>query len=248
MKATQIIMGLPVTVEVVDGFDPAAAIGAVFAELHRIDSVFSTYRPDSEISRLNRGELTRHHATPEMREVLDECDALRELTGGYFDAVRDGLTDPSGYVKGWAVYRAARLLDARHITRYCLNAGGDMQLSGQAPGGGPWRIGVVNPLAHETFAKLLALQDRAVATSGTAERGYHIYNPHTGRPVTDPVSLTVVGDTIDRVDALATAAFCMGEEGLHFLLRHNCEAMIIHADGQVVLTEGFRQFLVAPSM
>ncbi|MDB5179309.1 MAG: FAD:protein transferase [Patescibacteria group bacterium] len=235
-------MGMPITVEAFGANALDEAIDEVFAYFHHVDAVFSTYKPNSEISRFNRGELKRSQVREEVREVLDECESLKKLTDGCFDMVWDGHTDPSGYVKGWAVYQAARLLDRRYITRYCINAGGDMQMSGDGPDGGPWAIGVANPFEPGKLAKLLYLKNAAVATSGTAERGEHIYNPRTGRMVGDPVSLTVVGATIDRVDALATAAFCMGRPGLAFLHSQGCEAMMVHKSGQVVLTEGFRRF------
>lgn len=243
MKATEVIMGLPITVEVVDGCDPDGAVQAVWDELRRIDLIYSTYRSGSVISRLNRGELARAAANGEVQTVLAECEAWRDRTGGAFNIVRpDETLDPSGYVKGWAVYRAARLLDGRHITRYCVNAGGDMQLRGQAPDGGPWRVGLAHPFSPGHYAKVLALQDCAVATSGTYERGHHIYDPRTGAPVTELVSLTVVGATIDRADVLATAAFVLGERGLALVQDYDCEAMLVYADGRTVLTPGFRRF------
>jgi thiamine biosynthesis lipoprotein len=173
------------------------------------------------------------------------------LTDGYFDIRRGdhnptlaGGIDPSGYVKGWAIKNAAGLLNARHISRYCVDAGGDIQVRGRGPGGGPWQIGIRHPLEPTKFAKLLYVTDGAVATSGIYERGRHIYNPHTGKEVTDPLSLTVVGGgaVIDRVDALATAAFCMGREGLGFLRRQGYEVMMISADAQVVQTLGFGRY------
>ncbi len=242
MKQSQIIMGMPITVELLGSDRLEEAAGEVWAHFRRVDETFSTYKPTSEISRLNRDELALAQASAEVREVLAECERLKRQTDGYFDIVHDGHTDPSGYVKGWAIHQAARLLDRRHITRYCLNAGGDIQVRGAGPSGGPWVVGITNPFEPTKFAKTLALTDMAVATSGTYERGAHIYNPHTGELVDDPVSLTVVGATIDRVDALATAAFCMGRAGLAFLRRHGCEAMMIAKDRPVTLTEGFRRF------
>jgi len=241
MKASQVIMGLPITIDLVD--DNPAALETVWAELRRIDAMYSPYLPGSLVSQLNRGELQRDGLPEEAREVLAACEAWHERSAGAFNSLRpDGRLDPSGYVKGWSVYRAARLLDDGYVTRYCVNAGGDIQLRGQAPGGGPWRISLVHPFEPGRAAKLLHLQDCAVATSGTYERGRHIYDPRTGAPVMDPVSLTVIGARIDEVDALATAAFVMGETGLAFVQAQGCEAMMIRADGGVILTPGFRRY------
>ena len=239
-------MGMPVTVEVLGLKAASEAIDEVFAYFRRVDAIFSPFKSDSEISRLNRGELALSQLSAEVRSVLDACARLRRLTGGYFDITRgDGTIDPSGYVKGWAVYQAAGLLNRRLITRYCVNAGGDMQLSGEGPGGGPWVVGITNPFDPATLAKRLYIKDMAVATSGTYERGRHIYNPHTGQFVDDLVSLTVVGPTIDRVDALATAAFCMGRTGLAFLREQGLEGMLIDRHGQVMMTAGFRRYCAA---
>ncbi len=235
-------MGMPITLEVLDGNAADAAIDDVFEYFHEVDEAFSTYKPTSEVSRLNRGELELPKSSDDLRAVLEECARLKKLTEGYFDVARDGHIDPSGYVKGWAIYRAARLLNSRDITRYCINAGGDMQISGDGPSGGPWVIGIAHPFDPTKLAKKLYLKNMAVATSGNYERGNHIYNPRTGQMVEDPVSLTVIGPTIDQVDALATAAFCMGDQALPFLHRQGYEAMSIDKQGRVVLTEGFRRF------
>jgi thiamine biosynthesis lipoprotein len=242
MRVSQNIMGMPITVEVLGGHDLDVALAEVFALFHEVDETFSTYKPQSEISRMNRGEIADGEASSGMMEVLDACDSLKRETSGFFDISRAGRIDPSGYVKGWAIYRAARLLDRRHITRYCINAGGDIQLRGEGPNNGPWVIGIANPFEPAKFAKKLYLKNVAIATSGSYERGQHIYNPKTGRLVEDPVSLTVIGSTIDRVDALATAAFCMGEDALPFLLKHGCEAMMVTAEGRVIITPGFRRY------
>ena len=192
---------MPITVEVLGGHDLDVALAEVFALFHEVDETFSTYKPQSEISRMNRGEIADGEASSEMMEVLDACDSLKRETSGFFDISRAGRIDPSGYVKGWAIYRAARLLDRRHITRYCINAGGDMQLRGEGPKNGPWVIGIANPFESAKFAKKLYLKNIAIATSGSYERGQHIYNPKSGRLIEDPVSLTVIGSTpIDYLD------------------------------------------------
>ena len=96
-------MGMPVRVDVRDRVPPGA-IDGVLRWLHDVDAVFSTYRRDSAIARLGRGE--RIAPDPDVDAVLARCEALRRATGGYFDATRGGRLDPSGLVKGWAVDRA----------------------------------------------------------------------------------------------------------------------------------------------
>jgi FAD:protein FMN transferase len=186
-------MGMPVRVE---GDIDAAR---VFAWLRWVDATFSTYRADSEISRLDRGELDDPH--PLVREVLARCEALRRETGGYFDARASGRLDPSGYVKGWAVERAA----AWGRGRCMIDAGGDVVLRGS------WRVGIRHPHERDKLAAAITVSDCGVATSGAYERGPHVLDPRTGRPATGLSSVTVVGRDLGTADAYATAAFAAGD-------------------------------------
>ena len=147
-------------------------------------------------------------ADPLVREVLARCERLREETGGYFDARAGGRLDPSGLVKGWAVDRAAALLDAPGAQRFCIDAGGDLVARG-----GPWRVGVRHPRRRRRLAAALSVHDAAVATSGAYERGAHMIDPHTRRPARGALSVTVVGPDSATADAYATAAFAMGAAG-----------------------------------
>jgi FAD:protein FMN transferase len=193
------VMGMPVRVG--GDVDPEP----VFAWLRWVDATFSTYRADSEISRLDRGDLALADADPLVREVLERCEALRLETGGYFDVRAGGRLDPSGYVKGWAVARAAALADGN---RFFVDAGGDVVVRG-----GPWRVGIRHPLLRRRVAAVIELTDAAVATSGAYERGPHVLDPHTGLPARGVHSVSVVGPDLGTADAYATAAFAMGEAG-----------------------------------
>jgi FAD:protein FMN transferase len=186
-------MGMPVRV------DGEIDAGQVFAWLRWVDATFSTYRPDSEISRLDRGELGDPH--PLVREVLDRCEELRVETGGLFDVRAGGRLDPSGYVKGWAVERAA----AFGRGRFLIDAGGDIVLRGR------WRVGIRHPYQPGRLAAAITVADCAVATSGAYERGPHILDPRTGRPAAGLASVTVLGRDLGTADAYATAAFASGD-------------------------------------
>jgi FAD:protein FMN transferase len=188
--------------------------GAVFADivrfLHDVDERFSTYRPDSEISRVSRGELAVGQCHRDVVEILDRCAELEDETGGYFSAYADGTLDPSGLVKGWAIERASDLLVAAGSTSHCVNGGGDVQCVGESAPGVPWRVGIANPHRVGEILTVVAGRDIAVATSGTAERGAHILDPHTRRAPSGLASVTVVGRRLSDVDPYATAAFAMG--------------------------------------
>jgi FAD:protein FMN transferase len=182
--------------------------------LHWVDRVFSPYRPDSDVSQLADGVLTVEGCAPEMAEVIEACAFLRELSGGYFTASPWGRFDPSGYVKGWAVERAAAILSAAGSASHLVNGGGDVQCVGGLPGttSAPWRVGIADPFTRGRLAVVVEAVDCGVATSGTAERGAHIANPRTGGPAEGLASITVTGPSLALADACATAAFAMGPD------------------------------------
>jgi thiamine biosynthesis lipoprotein len=231
------IMGMPIVADVRDNVYPGD-LDDMFEWLRWVDATFSTYREDSEISRLNRGELELDDAHPDVREVLERCEELRLTTNGYFDirAGTGGALDPSGLVKGWAVDRAVAMLDDSGLQHYALSAGGDMVLRG----GGGWRVGIQHPLLHDELAAVVEASDLAIATSGEYARGKHVFDPHTGRPPDGVLSVTIVGPDLATADAFATAAFAMGAKGPHWTARlRGYDAMTILSDERVLSTPGF---------
>jgi thiamine biosynthesis lipoprotein len=217
------IMGTAIGIDLRDEIDSAAAVDDAFAYLRRADAQFSTYKPDSEVSRLGRGELTLADCSLELRQVLTLAEQLRIDSRGHFDVRRhraDGGLDPSGIVKGWAVEEAAWILDAAGARNYSINAGGDILVRGEPEPGQPWRVGIRHPLDADAVAHVLELRGGAVATSGAYERGEHISNPLTAAAAQDWLSLTVVGPSLAYADAYATAGFAMGHDGLAWVNRH----------------------------
>jgi len=192
--------------------DPVAdtAAMAVFAELRDVDGLFSPYRADSAVSRLNRGEIELTACPAQVHEIAQRCTEAREFTEGLFDADRpDGAWDPSGLVKGWAADRAARHLAAVQGLDWCLNCGGDVLVI--SPSGRPFTVGIADPSDPMRVLTTVARADGAVATSGTAARGAHLYDPRSGTPVAPCwASVTVIGPSLALADVLATAAFVAG--------------------------------------
>jgi thiamine biosynthesis lipoprotein len=231
------VMGTVVSFEVRDdAIDPTAAIAAAVAALHAVDERFSTYRCHSEIRRLHHAQLAIADAHPDVRQVLDRCEELRTATGGAFDhrPVR-GLLDPSAYVKGWAVARAADLLSDAGLRHFCITGGGDVI----ARGGG-WRIGIQHPLDRDAVCAVVPADDLAVATSGAYERGHHVIDHRTGRTPSSVLSVTVCGPDLGTADAWSTAAFAMDAQGPAWTLGlEGYDAMTILRDGTVLRTPGF---------
>ena len=242
MVAVEHIMGMPVTVDVRDENLDEQVLDQLFDSLRFADATFSTYKEDSEISRMNRGELAVAAAHSDVRDVLDRCEALRIETGGYFDmraATADAI-DPSALVKGWAVDRAAAILDEAGVRNYAVNVAGDMRLRGRAVPESCWSVGIQHPLEPNAIAAVVEANDLAVATSGAYARGDHVIDPHTRRPPVGVLSVTITGPELATADAYATAAFAMGEAGIHWTARlRGYEAMTILADERVLSTPGF---------
>jgi thiamine biosynthesis lipoprotein len=236
-------MGIPIVVDVRDDDVDPEALERMFAWLRWVDATFTTYKDDSELSRLNRGELALEDVGPAVRWVLERCEELRGETRGYFDiraASSSGL-DPSGYVKGWSIDHAADILHAAGIRNFAINAGGDLRVSGRAVPELSWRVGIQHPLQRDKLAALVEANDLAIATSGAYEQGQHVVDPHTGRPPHGMLSVTVVGPELGTADAYATAAFAMGATAAaHWTARlRGYEALTILADQTVLRTPGF---------
>ena len=213
-------MGTVVSLDLRDDDVPDDVVDAALASLHDVDRRFSMWKPDSEVSRLARGEVDESQVSADVREVLRLCEDLRLASGGVFDARRwrdDGLLDPTGLVKGWAAERAALILDAAGADRYSLNTGGDAVVRGEPEPGRGWRVGIQHPRQRDKVAAVVAISDLAVATSGAYERGQHIVDARTGQPPSDVLSMTVIGASLTLADAYATAAFAMGRAGLGWI-------------------------------
>ncbi len=242
VRRVEHVMGMPVVVDVRDEEVDESALVDVFVWLRWVDATFSTYKEDSEISRIDRGELPLADAHPEVRAVLARCDELRAETGGYFDVRAErARLDPSGVVKGWSVDRAAAILERAGARNYAVNAGGDMRLHGRAVPAWCWRVGLQHPLRRDALAGVIETGDLAVATSGAYERGNHVLDPHTGCPPQGILSVTVTGPELATADAYATAAFAMGSiRAQHWTARlRGYEALTILADGRMLSTPRF---------
>jgi FAD:protein FMN transferase len=235
-------MGTVVSFDVPDWADQV--LDRAVSWLHWVDATFSPYRDDSDVSRFGRGALTLAECAPELAEVLAACAHVAARSGGYFTIRPGGRFDPSGYVKGWAIERAAAMLTTAGSAEHSVNGGGDIQCVGDHGPGEPWRVGIADPLRPGTLALVVTGRDFAVATSGVAERGLHIVNPHTGQPATGLASITMVGSALAATDAYATAAFAMGPGARDWVESlDGYEAFAVTPVGEAWQTSGFRAYL-----
>jgi thiamine biosynthesis lipoprotein len=237
LRRVELVMGTMIALDLADPL-PEATLTALaddfFAWMRDVDKRFSTYKLDSEVNRVDRGELPVARASADLREVLDACARLWRDTDGYFDVYATGRLDPSGYVKGWAAEVASARLVAGGSTNHFVNAGGDVRVRGGPVPGQPWQVPIRHPWHGDGAYLVVAGTDLGVATSGTYERGFHVIDPRTGRAAEALRSVTVVGPDLALADAYATAGVAMGLAGIEWLAglpESGYEVAVVTEDG-----------------
>ena len=223
------------------------------AKLHEADEIFSLYKPESPLSRLARGETSVAACPVVVDHVWNLCEEWEKVTGGYFSAFTLQHTfDPSGLVKTWAAQAAIDVLLDEGVTDFTLNAGGDIWLSDDLKSEVDWKIGISKPVTiASTDAGLLTVvnlkhtQFRALATSGSAERGKHIWNPQAAELAGDElVQVSVLAKELVTADVWATAAFAEGPNSLNRISnQEGVEALFVYSDGRIDGTDGFAEVL-----
>jgi thiamine biosynthesis lipoprotein len=250
LRHAEPVMGTVVSFDVPVTAREDGSLRAAVGWLHWVDRLFSPYRADSDVTLLADGAVTLEACAPELAEVVEACAFVAELSGGYFTDRPSGRFDPTGYVKGWAVERAAAILSAAGSPRHLVNGGGDVQCAGGRLLDGasaPWRVGVADPFRPGQLALVVNAADCGVATSGTAERGAHIIDPHAARPASGLASITLTGPSLALADAFATAAFAMGPERARAWTEalDGYHAFAITEAGQTWQTSGFAARIAA---
>ena len=240
VRRVEHVMGMPISLALrgrhTDDEAADAAWAAVLASLREADRVFSTYRADSVISGIRRGDLALAAAPDEVHEVLAIGARAARATDGAFSVWRPDL-DPSGVVKGWAVERASTFLRALPETDFCLSAGGDMvcrSVSGQ-----PWRVGIEDPHDPARVLAVVPVRDGAVATSGSAHRGEHLVDARTGAAPAAVAQVTVTAASLTWADVDATAAYVLGARAAEWLGRRVGRAgLVVWAGGTTTTVPG----------
>jgi thiamine biosynthesis lipoprotein len=230
-------MGTTVSLGYAPDGDVAAGIERTFDEF---DRRFSLHRDDSELSRVNAGRITLTEASDALREAYATALEWRNVTGGAFTPHRpDGSIDLNGIVKALAIERCGELLDSElriDAEPWTVNAGGDVLLSGGQ------RIGIVDPDRRDVLLCSVRMTGtrRAVATSGSAERGDHIW----GR--SDLVQVTVLANDIVTADVFATAIVAGGLDALDTLTATaDIDVLAVTHLGALRATVGMRAAIAA---
>ena len=241
------VMGMPISLALRGAHSDDDSAESVWGQavdlLREVDRVFSTYRPDSWVSRLGRGEVEVADCPSEVAEVLALGERARLESDGAFDVRRpdaSGATvlDPSGVVKGWAISRAAELFSVLDETDVCLSAGGDMVCRTRLPGSPGWRIGIEDPADPRRVVAVVPVRNGAVATSGATHRGCHITHGRTGVVPCAVASVTVVTDDLTWADIDATAAYAQDAGAVSWLrTRPGRRGLVVWADGRAELVD-----------
>ncbi|OGB88017.1 hypothetical protein A3H38_05920 [candidate division WOR-1 bacterium RIFCSPLOWO2_02_FULL_46_20] len=217
------IMGTPVRVKV-HGPNAHRLVTLAFNEIKRFDRLLSTFKPESEVSLLNKGAGLE--LSPETAECLKLADEIFRLSGGAFNIRHSGKIDLGGIGKGFAVEKARQLIMKSGAESGII----DMRSSIAVFGDRTWTVGVRHPLDKDKILGTIELKDEeSLSTSGNYERGQHIIDPRKGRPADLCQSVTVVGTNAATVDALSTAIFVLGPQ--HGL---NVRALIVDKEGQII--------------
>jgi FAD:protein FMN transferase len=245
MKQTRALMGMTISVEIANASGTKTDIDKVFSYFENVENKLSVFKTTSEITLINNGKIKESQWSEDMKLVFALAKKTKKETNGYFDIVAtDGKYNPSGLVKGWAIYNASKLLLAQEFKDFYVEAGGDVQAHGKNERGRYWSVGIKNPFNQEQIIKILYLKNQGIATSGTYLRGQHIYDPHTRyKPLTEIVSISVIGPNVYEADRFATAAFAMGEKGIRFIENlKGFEGYMIDKNGIGTETSGFEKY------
>lgn len=199
------VMGTGATIRVGRGVPPPDLVERIRACWAALEDRFSLYRAESELSRIARGELALPDASEQLRDAYAEAVSWGAATGGDFTPHRpDGIVDLSGIVKAYALRDAGLLLDEARLDAWLVDIGGDVLTRSAA-----WTAGIADPHDGELLVAAVGLGGRwrAIATSGTAARGEHVWR---STQLGDFVQVTVLGADIIQVDVLATAILAGG--------------------------------------
>ena len=194
-------------------------------------------------------------AKDDIAAAMEQVDYTKVFLDGNTVRVPEGMQIDLGAVaKGYIADRVAQFLSDKGVESATLNFGGNVIAMGSKPDGSGWNIGIQDPAAPTgDSAAVLSVQGLSVVTSGVYQRGFdldgvryhHILDSETGYPVQNGVaSVTIISSESALGDALSTACFAMGREGLDFVRSMGAEAVIIYSDGTMECTDGAEELLI----
>lgn len=225
--------------------------------LHDADQTFSLYKPESELSKIARGDINISMASRQVQSIYQDCEKWKKLTDGWFDPINpERVFDPSGIVKTWAAQQACIYLEANGFSDFTLNAGGDIYLSKDLSVKQLFKVGLANlnnraskEAGVNMVVNLESTAYRAAATSGTIEKGEHIWSNKNTLIPTSVLQVTVLGQDLVETDVWATALFSGGLDALKVFTEKNESmeipnvAVLTLSDGAILATANFANLL-----
>lgn len=171
------------------------------------------------------------------------------------------MLDCSAIAKGFGCDEVARTLEAKGVTNYMVEIGGEIVAKGKNDKGKEWAIGINKPVEDATgeengIQEIIRISNGAMATSGNyrnfryinGKKVAHTIDPRTGYPANHSLlSATVIAADCATADALATAFMVMGvEKALAYCERNSIDALFIYSDStnnlQVKETTSFSKY------
>lgn len=213
MRTVQHYMGMPISLDI-PHCKNKSVFSACWQLCEQIDQQFSPYISTSEVSRIAIGSLLLQNASPTMQDIATLADGYDRQTNGYFSIYFNGVFNPTGIVKAWAIKQLALYIEASGYGTYLINAGGDILCNSITKK--RWQLAISSPLNPNSTIGTITADNLAIATSGSYQKGAHIYDPKTGTPTTALKSVTVIGPDIITADVYATALYAMGLNALPF--------------------------------
>lgn len=180
----------------------------------------------------------------------EEIEKALSLTGyekvslSPFDTGESRL-DLGGVAKGYIADKLGEYFRENGIHDVIIDLGGNVLLIGE------YSVGIRDPFNPEELFARITVKDKSAVTSGAyqryfeydGEKYHHIIDPRTGRCADEGISsVTVISPSSMHADALSTAIFVLGEEGLGLCDSFpDTDALIITDEGEVVTTDNFAE-------
>ncbi len=257
-ERTAYLMGTPVRVKVNGQNSPHLARRAIW-EIKRIDRLFSRFKPNSEVSLINKlAGLAPLQVSNETFDCIKLAVKINKLSRGAFDITmghprsltidsklrkiylkRKGIEiNLGGIGKGFAAESARKLLLKKGAKSGMIDMRSSIAVFGQKT----WKIGIQHPREKDAIMGTVELKNgESLATSGDYERGNHIIDPRTGKPTRGCQSVTIIGKDAAEADALSTAVFVLApKQGMQLIESlPGIEGLIVDAGGKISKSSGF---------
>lgn len=196
----------------------------------------------------------------EIDEGLEYADYTKITVEGDKVSIGDGMKIDLGAVaKGYTSDKICSILRENGVESAVINLGGNVQTISCRPDGELWRVGIIDPFDQQQNLLIVQVENKAVITSGNYERYFvgedgkkycHIIDKQSGRPSENGiVSMTIIGESGLKCDALSTALFVMGEEKAVEFWKDSTDFEMIYVTeaGKVAATEGIYDHCIKQS-